>query len=236
MKSFAKDLPGELKFYTDYKKMCKDPDIDAVFVGTPNQWHVPIALEAVQDLLHQQVEELAGVRYSRKRSDNRRWGSQGGSVYLGDQKVSVRVPRVRNVRAGREVSLPSYRALQQPRNLDDDLLLRVLKGISCRNYEACAQAVPEAFGLSSSTVSRRFIRSTAHKLRVFQERPLDDLDLCPDGSGSFTTVAGGTGPFSYLWRKDGAVLVGETNASLSLTGVSAADAGEIGGASCGDCG
>lgn len=55
MKDFAKELPGEVKFYTDYKKMCKDPDIDAVFVGTPNQWHVPIALEAVKNDKHVMV-------------------------------------------------------------------------------------------------------------------------------------------------------------------------------------
>lgn len=55
MKDFAKQLPEEVKFYTDYKKMCKDPDIDAVFVGTPNQLHVPIALEAVQNGKHVMV-------------------------------------------------------------------------------------------------------------------------------------------------------------------------------------
>jgi predicted dehydrogenase len=55
MKDFAKELPGKLKFFTDYKKMCKDPDIDAVFVGTPNQWHVPIALEAVRNGKHVMV-------------------------------------------------------------------------------------------------------------------------------------------------------------------------------------
>ncbi|NOZ20707.1 MAG: Gfo/Idh/MocA family oxidoreductase [Planctomycetes bacterium] len=48
MRGFAKELPGEQKLYTDYKKMCRDPEIDAVFVGTPNQLHVPIALEAVK--------------------------------------------------------------------------------------------------------------------------------------------------------------------------------------------
>jgi predicted dehydrogenase len=52
MKEFAKELPEAVKFYTDYKKMCKDPEIDAVFVGTPNQWHVPIALEAVRNGKH----------------------------------------------------------------------------------------------------------------------------------------------------------------------------------------
>ena len=55
MKAFANDLPGEVKFYTDYKKMCEATDIDAVFVGTPNQWHVPIALEAVRNGKHVMV-------------------------------------------------------------------------------------------------------------------------------------------------------------------------------------
>ncbi|MCE5215796.1 Gfo/Idh/MocA family oxidoreductase [bacterium] len=52
MDDFAKDLPEPVKTYTDYKKMCKDPEIDAVFVGTPNQWHVPVALEAVKNDKH----------------------------------------------------------------------------------------------------------------------------------------------------------------------------------------
>ena len=55
MEAFAKDLPDKVKFYTDYKKMCKAKDIDAVFVGTPNQWHVPIALEAVRNGKHVMV-------------------------------------------------------------------------------------------------------------------------------------------------------------------------------------
>ena len=48
MADFAAELPGAVKRYTDYKAMCRDPELDAVFVGTPNQWHVPVALEAVR--------------------------------------------------------------------------------------------------------------------------------------------------------------------------------------------
>jgi predicted dehydrogenase len=48
MAEFAAELPGEVKQYTDYQAMCADPEIDAVFVGTPNQYHVPVALAAVQ--------------------------------------------------------------------------------------------------------------------------------------------------------------------------------------------
>ncbi len=52
MVDFAKQLPEPVTTFTDYKKMCKDPEIDAVFIGTPNQWHVPIALEAVKHGKH----------------------------------------------------------------------------------------------------------------------------------------------------------------------------------------
>ena len=52
MQDFAKELPEPVKYYTDYKEMCADPDIDAVFVGTPNQVHVPVALEAVKQGKH----------------------------------------------------------------------------------------------------------------------------------------------------------------------------------------
>jgi len=48
MAEFAAELPGEQEFFTDYKQMCRDRSIDAIFVGTPNQLHVPIAVEAVR--------------------------------------------------------------------------------------------------------------------------------------------------------------------------------------------
>jgi predicted dehydrogenase len=55
MDEFAEELPGSVTKYTDYKEMCQDPNVDAVFVGTPNQWHVPIALEAVRQDKHVMV-------------------------------------------------------------------------------------------------------------------------------------------------------------------------------------
>ena len=140
---------------------------------------IPIGLEAVSDVLQQEVGQLAGVRYERKAADRsvRRWGSQKGSVYLMDQKLSVDVPRVRDVAVDKEVCLSAYRALQRPREMDEGLLLRVIKGISCRDYRACAEAVPEAFGISASSVSRRFIKATAKKLKQFRERALDEDDF-----------------------------------------------------------
>jgi predicted dehydrogenase len=52
MAEFASELPNPVKTYTSYEEMCRDPEIDAVFVGTPNQYHVPVGLEAVKNGKH----------------------------------------------------------------------------------------------------------------------------------------------------------------------------------------
>ena len=83
----------------------------------------------------------------------RRHGSNPGTVSLAGQRVPIRVPRVRSV-AGSELPLRSYEALRGEGAVNALLLKRVLYGISCRNYEAAAEAIPGAIGLSGSTVSR----------------------------------------------------------------------------------
>ena len=88
---------------------------------------------------------------------------------------AVRVPRLRHV-AGSEIPLRSYEALQGERAVNDLLLKRVLYGISCRNYEAAAEAIPGAIGLSGSTVSRS-IQASAAKLRECQARDLSGEDV-----------------------------------------------------------
>jgi transposase-like protein len=84
---------------------------------------------------------------------------------------------VRNVLNNEEVSLQSYQLLQQPRNTDEGVMRRILLGLSCRNYEGCAEAVPEAFGLSPSTISRRFIKASSRKLKELIERDLSENDF-----------------------------------------------------------
>ena len=70
---------------------------------------IPLGLAAVADVLCQEVEALCGTRNSRKEAKQplRRWGRQAGSVYLGDQKIRVSVPRVRDVTTKREAPLLS---------------------------------------------------------------------------------------------------------------------------------
>jgi len=140
---------------------------------------IPLGLMHANELLQQEVTRLAGEPYERVRGGKEcvRYGSNRGSVPVGGQRIAIRVPRVRNQRTNQEVALRSLRALREQGGLDELLLRRVLYGISCRNYEAAAECVPGAIGLSSSTVSRQFIEATATKLREFQERDLSEIDL-----------------------------------------------------------
>ena len=140
---------------------------------------IPLGLEAVKDLLQQDVIELAGARYQRGRGlpGHVRWGEQTGWVYLGDQKVNVDVPRVRDQVAGREVRLQSYEQLQESKHASDLAMGRLLKGLSCRDYKSCVDQVPETFGLSASTLSRRFKQATAEQLAQLNERDLAEYDF-----------------------------------------------------------
>jgi len=140
------------------------------------QMLIPLGLKAVSDLLQKEVRMLAGVRY-RHQGGPLRWGKQPGSVYLGDEKFRIEVPRVRDAEKNTELGLESYARLQRPRELDEGVMKRVLLGLSCGRYEETAQSVPEAFGMSGSTISRRTIRASARKLRELMSRPLNQDDF-----------------------------------------------------------
>jgi transposase-like protein len=139
---------------------------------------IPIGMMAVAEELQREVKDLLGERYERRsgKGDNAyRHGTNPGSVKLMGQRVAVDVPRVRDESG--EVALKAYQLLHQGAKVDEALFRRVLYGISCRNYEAAAQAIPEAIGMSKSTVSKQFIAASSHQLRAFQERELSQLDI-----------------------------------------------------------
>ena len=140
---------------------------------------IPIGLMYVEELLKQEVKDLAGERY--RRGDGRdgivRWSKQWGSVYLGDQKVPVEYQRLRNRVEGKEVELEAYKELQRPREVDERVLRKVLSGLSCRRYEECSRATAEVFGVSPSSVSRGFIRASGKKLEELLERDLGKYDI-----------------------------------------------------------
>lgn len=137
---------------------------------------IPLGLTAVGEQLQREVQELTGRRYQRG-TDNSRWGSQPGSVYLRDQKLPIMVPRVRNTQTNDEIRLKSYKQLQRPFDGDRQTFLKLLNGISTHKYQQSAELVPEVFGISASNVSKRFRSQSAQRLEELQTRPLAKHDF-----------------------------------------------------------
>jgi len=70
-------------------------------------------------------EEMTGPEYAPIDPSLKKWASQRGSVYLGDQKVRVFHPRVRDVVQRREVPLRSYEKLKEKGAFSEELLQQV---------------------------------------------------------------------------------------------------------------
>ena len=83
------------------------------------QMLIPLGLEAVHKLLQEEVELSAGGRY-RHEGGPTRWRKQAGSIYLGDEKFRIEVPRVRDGASNRKLGLESYcLASETLRGLDE---------------------------------------------------------------------------------------------------------------------
>ena len=164
--------PGQVMHAEQYEALDVDSKVACI------QALIPLGLMHVREVLDEDVCLLAGARYARKTLAvvGRRHGSNPGSVQLAGQRHPLRIPRVQHQRGG-EIPLQALEQLRGTGHVDDLLLKRVLYGISCRNYETAAAAVPGAIGFSGSSVSRTFIRASAQQLKAFQDRTLSGLDL-----------------------------------------------------------
>lgn len=116
-------------------------------------------------------EEIAGPDYKPFNPDVQKWASQPGSVYIGDQKVRVEHPRLRDKHG--EIQLKSYERLKEPEGFSEELLTKVLRGISCQKYAETVVQAAQAFGVSASSVSQHIITATTKQLKEFKERSLE---------------------------------------------------------------
>lgn len=139
---------------------------------------IPLGLAAVEEELQWEVCGLVGGAHHERTSGSlKRWGQNPGSVFLGDQKLRINVPRVRDLRRNQEVPLKSYERLQSPDHVDEMALCRVINGISQGKYERAAEHIPETFGIKKSSISRKFIRASSRRLEEFMSRDLTGHDI-----------------------------------------------------------
>ena len=176
MKKLTKKNYGRKISRDELERMAAEVDFARESRIAMIQQLIPLGLMAVEDELQGEILELAGPRYGRGGAI-KRWGANPGSVFVGDQKVKINVPRIRDLLREQEVTLKSHERLQSPGSVDEAAFRRVINGISTGKYEQAAESVPETFGISGSSISRKFIRASAKRLEEFLHRDLSKYDI-----------------------------------------------------------
>ncbi len=126
--------------------------------------------EAIMDM---EREEKSGAEYHPLSKHVYKWSYQGGSVYVGDQKIQVRHPRLRGL--GGEIPLQSYTILKRPGTFSEELLQKALRGISLQKYRDTVIDTAHSFGHSPSTLSRHIVEEIMQKLKDSKERDLSTI-------------------------------------------------------------
>ena len=119
-------------------------------------------------------EELAGPDYYPTNPDLQKWAHESGSIFIADQKLKTKRPRLRDVVHG-EVPLKSYQALHSSGQFSEELLQKILRGVSAQKYGETVIEAAQAFGVSPTAVSNKIVELTSQKLRQFKERSLVDF-------------------------------------------------------------
>jgi transposase-like protein len=129
-----------------------------------------------ESIMLMEREELAGPDYHPIDPHLKKWAHEDGSIYIGDQKVKISRPRLRNMEAG-EVDLQSYKIMREHGQFSEEMLDKIMRGASAQKYEETVLGAASAFGVSPSSVSRKMVELTANKLKEFQTRPLTEFRL-----------------------------------------------------------
>jgi len=135
-----------------------------------------IANQFFQDEVHQK----AGSRYervSREEQKYSRWGSNPGSIKIGNERVKMQIPRLYNTETNKTEGLENYKKLREIETPADELVRKIIFGLSEKNYGEVAKTTIGSFGLSQSTVSRQFIEESKKSLEEFENRDLGKYDF-----------------------------------------------------------
>lgn len=110
-------------------------------------------------------------------SDIIRWGSNPGSIRIGEEKVPVDVPRYYDKEEMRTEESETYKNLHEIPMPSEVIMKKIIKGLSQRDYEEVTKSILESFGMSQSTISRTFIEESKKLLEEFEKRDLGIYDF-----------------------------------------------------------
>jgi len=135
-----------------------------------------VGLKVARLLLDDEVEQRCGRRYERVAERTvTRYGRQQGVVVIAGQKLPIQRPRIRYTQRCGEAELENYACLQSPEAMPQAVLKRLVRGVSCRDYEDVVDLAREGFGVKKSSVSRSFVKASAKEVQQLAERRFDGV-------------------------------------------------------------
>jgi len=154
-----------------------DPDeMVAMLQDSVTDFATEVGLKVARLLLDDEVEQRCGSRYERVAERTvTRYGRQRGMVVIAGQKLPIERPRVRYTQRCGEAELENYARLQSPEAMPQAVLKRLVRGVSCRDYEGVVDLAREGFGVNKSSVSRSFVKASAKEVRQLAERRFDGI-------------------------------------------------------------
>jgi len=137
---------------------------------------VELAKMHYNQLVEEELKEKAGKKYERGKRYSR-WGNNPGSIRIGEEKVPVEVPRLYDKEQESTEEAENYRRLHNIEKPSEELMRKIILGLSQKDYERVTRTVLESFGMSQSTVSRSFIEESSKRLEEFESRDLGKYDF-----------------------------------------------------------
>src|SRR3989304_3849117 len=92
-----------------------------------------------ETIMYIEREEIAGPDYQPKSSEVRKWASQRGSVYIGDQKIRAQHPRLRGPEG--EIALESYKKLKDREGFFREGSARCVMPEVCGDCRRCCRGI-----------------------------------------------------------------------------------------------
>jgi len=154
-----------------------DPEeVLAMLQDSMTDFATEMGLKVARLLLADEVNQRCGSRYQRVPERTvTRYGHQQGVVVIAGQKLPVQRPRIRYTQRCGEAELENYGRLQSPDAMPQSVLRRLVRGVSCRDYEGVVDMAREGFGVKKSSVSRSFVKASAKEVRQLAERHFDGV-------------------------------------------------------------
>jgi len=149
-------------------------DLKSILNDSLHSYAIELGIEIANALLEEDVAKLCGSRSERVLNRTAyRHGSQAGYVVMAGQKIAIQKPRVRSLE-GNEIDLQTYQQMQNEAAMPEAAFTKMVRGVSCRDYEGVVDKARAGFGIKKSSVSKGFIKKSAKQLAEFSERRFDN--------------------------------------------------------------